>query len=129
MRNLILFVVLAAVVGLVAVPSLSRTAGTKHRATIRLVDPVLLQDKLLDRGEYLFVHDDAAMARGEACSFVYKGGGEVREKLVASFHCMPEQRAKANHFVVRTAINNSGVAVLKEYQFRGETEAHVVSMP
>jgi hypothetical protein len=98
----------------------------KQKATVLLNAPVKLMGVTL-KGQYLFVHDDAAMARGEACTFVYKGDAEIASKLVVSFHCTPTQRLKVNSFVVRTELV-SGFNELREYQFDGETEAHMVPL-
>jgi len=98
----------------------------KQKATVLFNDPVRLMGVTL-KGQYLFVHDDAAMARGEACTFVYKGDAEIANKLVVSFHCTPTQRLKVDSFVVRTELL-SGFNELREYQFNGETEAHMVPL-
>jgi hypothetical protein len=97
----------------------------KERAVVKFAQPVQLMDVTL-QGEYLFVHDDAAMARGESCTFDYKGVNESANKLVASFHCMPAFRNKAAYFTVRTAPNSRGLLELVEYQFAGSMEAHIV---
>ena len=78
------------------------------------------------KGQYLFVHDDAAMQRGEACTYVYEGNAAIPRKLVVSFHCVPVQRMKAKHFMVRTVETSSGVTELQEFQFAGDTEGHAV---
>jgi hypothetical protein len=127
MRRFILFVALLSAVVFCAFPSQSSAFGPKQKATVRIVEPTLLQGIVL-QGEYLFVHDDLAMQRGEACTYVYKGNAEVRDRLVTSFHCIPEQRKKASHFVVRTAQDKAGAVVLREYQFSGDTEAHLVPL-
>ena len=57
--------------------------------------PVKLMGVTL-KGEYLFVHDDEAMSRGEACTFVYKGLTETPKKLITSFHCTPAARNTAS---------------------------------
>jgi len=85
--------------------------------------PVILQGLTL-KGEYLFVHDDAAMARGEACTRVYKGNVELPNKLVVAFNCVPIQRAKSNFFVVRTHQVAPDTVEVTEFQFKGDTEAH-----
>lgn len=106
----------------------SKAAPTgKKQAVMQFTEPVRLMGIVLDKGEYLFVHDDAAMARGEACTFVYKGNSAVASKLVVSFHCVPADRLKVASFTVRmTAV--SGFQELTEYQFSGETEAHTVPL-
>ena len=97
----------------------------KQKAVVQFNEPVRLQG-VLPKGEYLFVHDDAAMRRGEACTFVYKGDAEVAGKLVVSFHCTPVQRQKVSSFSVRTEQVSTGINELREFQFSGETEAHEV---
>ena len=108
-----------------AVTSKASMAG-KHKAITQFNEPVRLMGQTL-KGQYLFVHDDAAMARGEACTFVYKGDAEIPSKLVVSFHCTPVQRLKVGSFVVRTELMN-GFNELREYQFDGDTEAHMVPL-
>ena len=110
-----------------AVVSKASNPSQKQKATVQFNDPVRLQGVLL-KGEYLFVHDDAAMVRGEACTFVYKGDSDIASKLVVSFHCTPLQRQKVDSFVVRTEQVSPGVNELREFQFRGETEAHGVPL-
>jgi hypothetical protein len=78
------------------------------------------------KGEYLFVHDDAAMQRGEACTYIYEGNAPIPEKLVVSFHCVPIQRAKAKGFIVRSVESSPGITELQEFQFAGDTEGHAV---
>ena len=96
----------------------------KKQAVMRFTEPVRLMGVVL-KGEYLFVHDDEAMARGETCTFVYKGNSPVASKLVASFHCIPTERGKVSNFTVRMAAV-SGSQELTEYQFAGEAESHTV---
>lgn len=127
MKTFVLFLMLIAVAVVAGTSSAgSKTlADKKQKATIQFNDPVLLQGVSL-KGEYMFVHDDAAMARGEACTRVYKGGGEVASKLVVAFHCVPIQRAKSASFMVRMNQTAPGVTEISEYQFKGDTEAHGV---
>ena len=127
MKTLFLFGALIFVVTLSSVSLANKTpaAGKKHKAVIMFAQPVQLMNVTL-KGEYLFVHDDAAMARGEACTFVYKGTAEVQSKLVISFHCVPAERTRVGSFTVRTDTATPGVTMLRELQFEGETEAHVV---
>ena len=105
---------------------------TKASNTVRKQSAVTNFDKAMVvhgvtlKGEYLFVHDDAAMQRGEACTYVYEGNAPIPEKLVVSFHCVPVQRAAAKHFIVRAIETSSGISELQEFQFAGDTEAHAV---
>lgn len=125
MKSLLLFVTLVCAVVLTSTSFADNKSPTarKQRATAQFNQPVVVQGVTL-QGEYLFVHDDAAMARGEACTRVYKGHAEIADNLAVEFHCVPIQRAKANYFVVRTKQRSDGVIELNEYQFKGDIEAH-----
>lgn len=126
MKTLILLFALLCAITLGAGATISGKAPVegKKRAVMQFVEPVRLMGVTL-KGEYLFVHDDAAMARGEACTFVYQGKAAIDSKLVVSFHCNPAERLKVNSFTVRMS-NAGGVNELREYQFAGDKEAHMV---
>jgi hypothetical protein len=128
MKKLVLFVTILSVVtfaGLLSSPATGIAGTTNERGVVTFYQPVQLLDVTL-KGEYLFVHDDAAMARGESCTYVYKGVAAAADKLVTSFHCIPEARRKATHFTVRTRELPKGIAVVQEIQFAGSTEGHRV---
>jgi len=129
MRSFLLFIALLSVVILSSSSGPSATAageaGKKEKAVIKFDEPVRLMNVTL-KGEYLLVHDDAAMSRGEACTFVYQGLNETPKKLVASFHCVPSARAKADSFRMRLSQLASGGYELTEFQFAGSSEAHLV---
>jgi hypothetical protein len=127
MKTFVLLLALVAVGVLAGAPATgSKTVeGRKQKGTIQFIDPVILQGVTL-KGEYLFVHDDTAMTRGEACTRVYKGNAEVPSKLVVDFHCVPLERTKSAYFIVRTREVAAGVTEVTEYQFKGDTEAHGV---
>lgn len=127
MKSLVLLLALLFAVTLSSSSTIASKAlpqSKTQRAVMQFNEPVRLMGVTL-KGEYLFVHDDAAMARGEACTFVYKGTARIDSKLVVSFHCTPAQRNKVNNFTVRMA-DVAGVNELREFQFSGETEAHMV---
>ena len=127
MKTFVLFLTLVAATVLIGTPAAgSKTVvGNKQKATVQFNDPVILQGVML-KGEYLFVHDDAAMTRGEACTRVYKGNAEISNKLIAAFHCVRIERAKSDYFAVRMNQVAPGVTQVTEYQFKGDTEAHGV---
>ena len=128
MNRLLIFALLLCVL----VPSSFSTQTTaskafrKQRAVTEFNPAVHVHGKLLEPGRYLIVHDDAAMQRGEACTYIYKGDAEISSKLVVSFHCTPMERPKARYFVFRTMETASGTLELREIQFAGDTEAHLV---
>ena len=132
MKTFLLFIALVCAVALSSssAPSVANAANSvkKERALVTFSEPVKLMGATL-KGEYLFVHDDEAMARGEACTSVYKGNAEIPDKLVVSFHCAPTARTRVSHFTVRTLITSPGQNELREFQFAGSTEAHLVPVP
>ena len=125
--SLLFFALLSALTLSSSAPSVSNAANAakKDRAVTRFDQPVELMGVTL-KGEYLFVHDDAAMMRGEACTFVYKGVAETLNNLVVAFHCEPAARGKVTHFTVRTFLTPAGQTELREFQFAGSSETHVV---
>jgi hypothetical protein len=98
-------------------------ANKQERATVEFTQTVKLLDVFL-KGEYLIVHDEDKMAKGEDCTYLYDRSG----KLVVSFHCTPVERPKAKSFRVVTSrvLSPYGPAEVKEIQFAGSTEAHLV---
>jgi hypothetical protein len=129
MKSFLLFTALlcAVMLSTSSAPSVTNAANAarQERAVMKFNQPVKLMGLTL-KGEYLFVHDDAAMARGEACTFVYKGVAEIPDKLVVAFHCTPVERARVANFTVRTLLSPSGENELREFQFAGSTESHLV---
>jgi hypothetical protein len=97
-------------------------AKKDERATIEFTQTVKLLNVVL-KGEYLVVHDEAMMAKGENCTYIYDRSG----KLVVSFHCTPVERPKSDRFrVVTRRLDPSGLSEVVEIQFAGSTEAHLV---
>lgn len=116
---------LGALIIILGVFALVTNAETKkqERAKIEFTETVKLFDVLL-KGDYLIVHDEDLMAKGEACTYIYDTAG----KLVTSFHCTPVERPKSNSFRLVTSRANmtNGPAEVIEIQFPGSTEAHRV---
>jgi len=129
MKRLIVFIALlcAATLSSTATPPTTNAAegAKKEQAVVKFDEPVMLMGVTL-KGTYLFVHDDEAMARGEACTYVYQGTASVRDKLVVSFHCTPKERSKATRFTMRSIQTAPGLNELTEFQFIGSTEGHLV---
>jgi len=126
MKILLLFIALLSVAVLSngSAPFASN-AALKERAVFKFDGNVTLMDIPL-KGQYLFVHDEAAMLRGEACTLVYKGVEERPENLIVYFHCTPKIRAIAQHFTVRTLEVAPGQHEVREFQFAGSPESHLV---
>ena len=115
------------ILGSVSWNSAAATDTGKRKAITQFDNPVIVQGVVL-KGQYLFVHDDVAMNRGEACTYIYKGAVEDRDNLVVSFHCIHVERAMAKSFMTRTRETALGVE-LTEFQFSGETAGHGVPQP
>ena len=127
MNSAAFFVVVLCVLIIGSVSWQTRASDTAHKqSAITNFDRAVVLHGVTLKGEYLFVHDDAAMQRGEACTYVYEGNAPIPEKLVASFHCVPIQRAKAKNFTVRSVESSPGITELQEFQFAGDTEGHAV---
>ncbi|HKU76239.1 MAG TPA: hypothetical protein VJR02_20180 [Pyrinomonadaceae bacterium] len=127
MKSVAFFVLVlcALIIGSVSWETKASNTARKQSAVINFDRAVVLHGMTL-KGEYLFVHDDAAMQRGEACSYVYEGNAPIPKKLVISFHCVPVQGMKAKNFIVRSVEISSGLTELQEFQFAGDTEGHAV---
>jgi len=123
-RLLIAASMLAGLMLTIAVFSAQSRADVRfdERATIEFPQAVKLVNVVL-KGEYLVIHDDARMAKGEDCTYVYDAKG----KLIVSFHCTPIERRKADQFrVVTRRLEATGLPEVIEIQFAGSTEAHQV---
>lgn len=113
-------------------PSQSTSAaGTegprREKATVEFNETVSCNGVLL-RGEYVIVHDEERMAKGEACSYIYRSKNGREGELVTSFHCQHADRAMANRFTMRILRRPGAYEVpeLQEFQFAGSTAAHRV---
>lgn len=101
-----------------------------QKAVVQFTEPVKLLNVIL-KGEYLFVHDDARMARGEDCTYVYERENGQQGKLVVSFHCIPVEREAADHFTIMVGGFDPATRLpeLIEFRFAGSTEGHKVPRP
>jgi hypothetical protein len=97
-----------------------------EKAVVQFNEPVKLLNVML-KGEYLFVHDEEKMARGEACTYVYTHNKGKQGDLVVSFHCIPVARDKTDNFlVVVTMQPGTNLSQIEEYRFAGSSEGHGV---
>jgi hypothetical protein len=99
----------------------------REKAVVEFSETVKLQGVLL-RGEYIVVHDEERMARGEPCTYIYKSKNGKEGELVVSFHCEHVDRAKAKQFTVRLYNKHSAYDILEvvEFQFANSTAGHRV---
>jgi len=102
-------------------------AGSSDSAVVEFTETVKLQGALL-KGEYLVIHDEQRMARGEPCTYIYSGNQLDETKLVVAFHCIHVNRDKASAFKVTLTRHSTlyDLPEIQEIQFAGSTEAHRV---
>jgi hypothetical protein len=100
-----------------------------HKAVVEFTEPVKLLGAVL-KGEYLFLHDEGKMERGEPCTSIYARGETGKfDRLVVSFHCIPVNReVPAEQFKVMISSTNPAIGLpeVLEYRFAGSTEGHKV---
>jgi hypothetical protein len=99
----------------------------RERQVVEFTDTVRLHGALL-RGQYLIVHDKEMMARGEPCTYIYRGKTEQPEKLVIAFHCEHVERARTKEFkvVIYNQHTPYSTPEVQEFQFANSTAGHRV---
>ena len=131
MRSRFIIGVLA-VVGLCSASGLASrgdAAGPARRwAIVNFTSPVQLNDQFL-MGRYLIVHDDDLMAKGEACTHIYRfDSARGPREEVLSFHCVPTPRDVCAETTFKVRNRGADVPKLLEYQFAGDAEGHGVPL-
>ena len=126
-RILVSAAVLLGVFGVNALATRGDNAAPPRRwAIVNFSSPVQLGDQFL-MGRYLFVHDDAKMAKGEACSSIYRFDEKrgPQEEVIA-FHCTPVKRDVCANTTLTLRNRGPEIPILTEYQFAGDVEGHGV---
>ena len=102
-------------------------ASQRQWAVANFKHPTIVGAEIL-MGPYLVVHDEARVAQGEPCTWIYKIERQVGPpEEVVSFHCLPRKRPVVETFTMATAWDDAiGMYKLTEYQFAGDTEGHEV---
>ena len=109
--------VAVAALGLAAKPA-TQTLAVTFRDPVRVGHVILM-------GRHVIEHDDARMARGEPCTYIYDAND--RRQPVVVFHCTHLERPEATSAtVVLRSASDSPIKELKEFQFTGETASHGV---
>ncbi len=111
---------------ILAVTALGATS-TRRAAVVRFMKPTIIAGAAV-MGPVVFEHDDARMARGEACTKVYRYDAKTQETgdLIVAFMCKPQDRERVKEFEATLVKAPAGPDRLVEYQFQGETEGHGV---
>jgi hypothetical protein len=99
----------------------------REEAVVEFTELVKLQGALL-RGQYLIYHDDAKMAEGKPCLYIYTMKAGKRDQLVVAVHCEPVERKPTKEFTVLLTPRNSAYTVreVREIQFAGVAKAHKI---
>ena len=128
MKRMILAIpLLLASLAFTSAPAANRMIENPQReeAVVEFTELVKMQGALL-RGQYLILHDDAKMAEGEPCLYIYTMKAGKRDQLVVAVHCEPVERKPAKEFTVLLTPRNSAYTVreVREIQFAGVAKAH-----
>jgi hypothetical protein len=109
--------------------SAAHVAPGKQWAIVNFRDPIAISGQYL-MGQFIIVHDDARMARGEPCTSIYRFDSKKGpQEEVLSFMCRPAQRDACERTTFSTIYDQKmGVNTLTEYQFAGDTEGHGVPL-
>lgn len=94
-------------------------------AIVNLSQPTMIAGTVVV-GPVMFVHDDAKMARGEACTTVHRFWPTGKGEPLVSFHCKPVWEQAPAKFTASVKNEPTGPRILTAYQFAGDTEAHGV---
>src|SRR5439155_9638731 len=117
---------LAVLVGLSSVATFAshgfNVAGSKQWGIVSFVEPVRVQGYFL-MGPVLIVHDDAKMARGEACTTFYRFDAKKgQQEALVTLHCQPVRRPMvATTTLTYAAAPEPGCTRLIAYQLAGDT--------
>lgn len=109
---------------IVAVGTRLAAAPSLKWAIVNLSQPTMIAGTLVT-GPVMFVHDDAKMARGEACTTVHRFWPTGPAEPLVAFHCKPRWVQGPGKFTA-TVKEAAGTRTLTEYQFAGDAEAHGV---
>ena len=116
------------VIGVLMASALAAMAPVKKAVAVHFRRPTIVVNTLI-QGAVVFEHDDERMARGEACTRVYKYDNRRKERgeMIVEFHCTPKDRTVPTRFeAVVSRGEGAGPDRLVEYQFAGDGEGHGV---
>jgi hypothetical protein len=117
--------------GFVLVPTAMATNGNRtvpdvQTAIVNFAEPTRIGDVIV-MGPVVIVHDDRMYVH-EPCTTVYRfEPGVGARELLTMFACIPREAKSVEKFTMRTDRDPMvGCAVLTEFQFAGDPEAHGV---
>jgi hypothetical protein len=102
-------------------------APALRASVVRFTKPTIVAGAAV-LGPVVFEHDDARMARGEACTKVYQYDVKhnSRGNVIVEFHCTPKARPMATKFEATMIKSPMGPDRVIEFQLEGEIEGHGV---
>jgi hypothetical protein len=120
---------MSVVAGVLAMSTLTVAAVSSRKVGVfNFTRPTMIAGAVV-LGHTVIVHDEAKMARGEACTTVYhydrKAVTRQGEEIV-SFHCRPAARPLTQKALATSEKSLSGLYELREFQLAGEAEGHGV---
>jgi hypothetical protein len=109
----------------VLIPRVPEPRPVRESLVVWFMKPVKIGDRVL-MGKYIIEHDNARMARGEPCTYIY--AADDRRLPVVAFHCKHVDRPRGERasVTVRPFGEANGMGTLREFQFAGELGAHGV---
>jgi hypothetical protein len=116
----------AFITGVAMAQNKKAAAPGNERAVVQFTQTVLVNGVFL-KGDYLVIHDEARMANGENCTYIYEYTNKEQGRLVTSFHCTPVERERVGEFTILVAPivqSPGGIRRVTAIQFAGSTEAH-----
>ncbi len=119
----------AVITGVAMAQNKKVAAPGNERAVVEFTQTVLVNGVFL-KGDYLVLHDDARMAKGENCTYIYEYTNKEQGRLITSFHCTPVERERVGDFTILLAPiaqSPGGVRRVIAIQFAGSIEAHQLS--
>ena len=107
----------------VLIPQLPAPRPVRESLTVWFQRPVKVGTRVLF-GKYIIEHDNARMARGEPCTYIY--AAENRQTPVVTFHCehLDRPRGQEASVTLRSLGEANGMQEFREFQFAGELGAH-----
>ena len=126
-RLAVLFFGFALMISFTFAPAGAAKPNPRDQAAVSFPETVKLLSVFL-RGDYVIVHDEDLMAKGQPCTYIYRSESGQPGKLVIAFHCEHLEREKVAHFTVRYTPRRGAFDVpeVKELQFAGSTAGHRV---
>lgn len=108
------------------VPLIGHANNPQYKSVVATFTKNTLFYNVVLRGDYLIVHDDAAMSvPGKHCTRIYHYGNGQVGALVTSFRCQPvsSESARQTNFSVISGVNLNRVT---GFQIAGDEEIHAV---